>query len=72
MDHVYGDVTGNMCSAVDCSAALQQENKIDTITDDIPLLHFLSGKTSDSGNDQFLLKVALIELINDRSYLPQI
>ena len=26
-------------------AALRQENKIDTIDDDTPLLHFLSGKT---------------------------
>ena len=36
---IGGDIGTGAC------AALQQGNKIHTIADDIPLLHFLSGKT---------------------------
>ena len=40
----YVKLIGGAIGAGAC-AALRQENKIDTITDDTPLLHFLSGKT---------------------------
>ena len=40
----YVELIGGAIGAGAC-AALQQGNKIHTIADDIPLLHFLSGKT---------------------------
>ena len=48
----YVELIGGAIGAGAC-AALQQGNKIDTITDDTSLLHFLSGKTSDSGNASY-------------------
>ena len=42
----YVELIGGAIGAGAC-AALRQENKIDAITDDTPLLHFLSGKTYD-------------------------
>ena len=40
----YVELIGGVIGAGAC-AALRQGNKIQTITDDTPLLHFLSGKT---------------------------
>ena len=46
----YVELIGGAIGA-EAYAALRQGNKIYTIDDNIPLLHFLSGKTHGSNSD---------------------